>query len=78
MANKKVIERPANQKTITKRYTEKAVEFITKNKNSPFFLYLAHSMPQFRYMYLRSLKVKVKGDYIQMLLRKLTGVLVRS
>tara|TARA_B100001093_G_scaffold81766_1_gene73173 strand:+ start:400 stop:1824 length:1425 start_codon:yes stop_codon:yes gene_type:complete len=43
--NKKVIERPADQKTITKRYTQKAVEFINKNKNKPFFLYLAHSMP---------------------------------
>ena len=45
MENKKVIERPANQKTISKRYTEKAIEFISDNKNSPFFLYLAHSMP---------------------------------
>jgi arylsulfatase A-like enzyme len=26
-------------------YTEKAVSFINKNKSSPFFLYLAHSMP---------------------------------
>ncbi|MEE2723197.1 MAG: sulfatase [Bacteroidota bacterium] len=39
------IERPVDQTTITKRYTEKAVEFIEKNKNQPFFLYLAHSMP---------------------------------
>ena len=45
MQNKKVIERPANQKNITKRYTEKAVDFINKNNNKPFFLYLAHSMP---------------------------------
>ena len=33
------IERPANQLTITKRYTERAVEFIEKNKDKPFFLY---------------------------------------
>jgi arylsulfatase len=26
-------------------YTERAVSFINKNKNHPFFLYLAHSMP---------------------------------
>ena len=43
--NTKEIERPANQLTITKRYTERAVEFIEKNKDKPFFLYLAHSLP---------------------------------
>ena len=44
MENDSIIERPANQYTITKRYTEKAVEFIKKNKNEPFFLYLPHTM----------------------------------
>lgn len=39
------IERPVNQNTITRRYTEKAVEFIKSNKAQPFFLYLAHSLP---------------------------------
>jgi len=39
------IERPADQTTITRRYAEKAVEFITDNKDKPFFLYLPHSMP---------------------------------
>ena len=43
--NTDIIERPADQTTITKRYTEKAVQFIEKNKAQPFFLYLAHSMP---------------------------------
>jgi len=41
----KEIERPADQTTITKRYTNEAVQFITKNKDAPFFLYLPHSMP---------------------------------
>lgn len=31
--------------TLTTMYTEKAVNFINKNKNHPFFLYLAHNMP---------------------------------
>lgn len=44
MENEKVIERPADQNTITKRYTEKAIDFILENKNKPFFLYMAHSM----------------------------------
>lgn len=45
MRNEEIIERPANQNTITKRYTEEAVSFIKQNKEKPFFLYLAHSMP---------------------------------
>jgi arylsulfatase A len=45
MRDTKVIERPADQTTITKRYTEEAVKFIKTNKTGPFFLYLAHNMP---------------------------------
>lgn len=40
-----VVERPANQHTLTKRYNEAAVKFIKENKGSPFFLYLAHNLP---------------------------------
>ena len=45
MQDEKVIERPADQNTITKRYTQEAVKFISENRKSPFFLYLAHSLP---------------------------------
>ncbi|MDF1812249.1 MAG: sulfatase [Verrucomicrobiales bacterium] len=45
MDGAKIIEQPADQNTITKRYTEKAVEYIGNNKDKPFFLYLAHSLP---------------------------------
>jgi len=41
----KVIERPANQHTLTQRYTDKALEFIRDKKDKPFFVYLAHSLP---------------------------------
>ena len=34
-----------DQAELTTLYTEKSVEFINKNVNSPFFLYLPHSMP---------------------------------
>ena len=44
LENETELERPADQTTITKRYAEKAVEFIRANKGKPFFLYLAHSM----------------------------------
>lgn len=45
MENDKVIERPADQNTITQRCTDRAVEYIKENSDKPFFLYLAHSMP---------------------------------
>jgi arylsulfatase A-like enzyme len=45
MRNTAIIERPADQNTITKRYTQEAVKYITENKKKPFFLYLAHSLP---------------------------------
>jgi len=45
MRNDKVIERPADQHTLTKRYTEEASAFIKANKERPFFLYLPHTMP---------------------------------
>ncbi len=43
--NETILERPADQTTITKRYTDEAIKFISANKSNPFFLYLAHSMP---------------------------------
>ncbi len=40
-----VIESEPDQRYITKRYTEEALDFIERNKDGPFFLYLAHTMP---------------------------------
>ncbi|MCK4760391.1 MAG: sulfatase-like hydrolase/transferase, partial [Candidatus Aminicenantes bacterium] len=34
-----------DQDMLTTRYTERAVQFIEKNKDRPFFLYVPHSMP---------------------------------
>jgi arylsulfatase A len=36
---------PAKQPNLTTWYTERAVSFIERNKDRPFFFYLAHSMP---------------------------------
>lgn len=41
----KPIEWPVNLDTLTERYTQEAIAFIERNKDRPFFLYLAHSMP---------------------------------
>lgn len=43
--DEKVIERPANQHTITQRYTDKAIAFIRQHREEPFFVYLAHNLP---------------------------------
>lgn len=45
MRGAEVVERPADQHTLTKRYTEEAVQFIRQHKTGRFFVYLAHSMP---------------------------------
>jgi arylsulfatase A-like enzyme len=45
MRDEQIIERPADQNTITRRYTEEAIQFIHQNKERPFFVYLPHSMP---------------------------------
>ena len=45
MRDEEIVERPANQNTITKRYAEEGVKFIKKNRKEPFFLYLANSLP---------------------------------
>jgi len=39
------IQNLEDQSTLTTRYTERAVRFIDKNKDKPFFLYVPHSMP---------------------------------
>ncbi|MEK6236943.1 MAG: sulfatase [Planctomycetales bacterium] len=44
MRNDEVIEYPADQSTLTKRYTEESIRFINANKDKPFFLYLPHTM----------------------------------
>jgi arylsulfatase A-like enzyme len=45
MRNDQVIEAPADQASLTRRYTEEAIKFIRANRDNPFFLYLPHTMP---------------------------------
>ena len=45
MRNDAELERPADQTTITRRYTEEAVRFIEEHRTEPFFLYVPHTMP---------------------------------
>ncbi|TWU48631.1 Arylsulfatase [Rubripirellula tenax] len=45
MENEEIVELPVDQRTITRRYTDRAIEFVISNRDNPFFLYLPHSMP---------------------------------
>jgi arylsulfatase A-like enzyme len=45
MEGEKVIAKNPDQSKLTTAYTERAVQFIEKNKDQPFFLYVAHAMP---------------------------------
>ena len=43
--NEEVIENPADQVTLTPRYTGEAIRFIEQNRDRPFFLYLPYTFP---------------------------------
>ena len=45
MEDERVIEAPPDRNKLTKRYTERAIEFIREHRDRPFFLYLPHAMP---------------------------------
>jgi arylsulfatase A len=45
MENEKVIEAPVDRNLLTRRYTDKTIEFIKEHKDRPFFVYLPHAMP---------------------------------
>lgn len=45
MRNDQVIEAPAVQDSLTRRYTEAAIEFLQEYRDRPFFLYLPHTFP---------------------------------
>lgn len=43
--NMDTVEYPVDQSLLTQKYTNQALDFITKNKDNPFFLHLCHAMP---------------------------------
>ena len=45
MRDEEVLESPVDLSSLTKRYTEEAIQFLTRHREQPFFLYLAHTMP---------------------------------
>jgi len=45
LRNEEVIEKKADMSQLTRRYTDEAIRFIQQNRDKPFFVYLAHTMP---------------------------------
>jgi arylsulfatase A-like enzyme len=43
--NLDTVEYPVDQSLLTRKYTHKALEFISENKDRPFLLHLCHAMP---------------------------------
>ncbi len=43
--NRDTVEYPVDQSQLTKKYTQKALGFISENRNNPFFLHFCHAMP---------------------------------
>lgn len=43
--NMDTVEYPVDQNLLTQKYTAKAIDFIKKNQEEPFFLHLCHAMP---------------------------------
>jgi arylsulfatase A len=43
--NEEIIEQPAKQSTLTRRYTEEAIKFVEANTDHPFLLYFPHTFP---------------------------------
>lgn len=43
--NETIVELPVDQRTVTRRYTQRAIDFVTEHQDEPFLVYLPHSMP---------------------------------
>jgi arylsulfatase A len=45
LQDEEIVELPVDQRTITRRCTQKAIDFIAERRDRPFFVYLPYSMP---------------------------------
>lgn len=72
LEGEKVIEMNPDMNYLTQRITAKAVDFIEKNKERPFFLYVPHPLPH-RPLYASPEMMKQANDSIQALLSQENG-----
>ncbi len=67
--NEELLEPKTQMATLTRRYTDEAIEFIDRHKEEPFFVYVPHTMPHTRLAASQRFKGKSKrglyGDVIE-------------
>ena len=59
--NETIIEMEADMSLLTRRYTDEAIGFIKRSKDSPFFIYMPHTMPHIRLERSAQFEGKSKG-----------------
>ena len=79
MEGTEIIELEPDQSQLTRRYTDKALEFIDKNKSKPFFLYMPQTFPHVP-LHVDSLnagksKRGLYGDVVQVLDKSVGAIL---
>lgn len=74
-----IVDQPVYQATLTQRYTTEAINFMALNKETPFFLYLAHTFPHLPLYvsaeYKGTSKLGIYGDVVQELDRSVGDVI---
>jgi len=69
LRNENLVEPKADMANLTKRYTDEALGFIQQNRDKPFFVYLAHTMPHLKLAASRPFRGKSRrglyGDVIE-------------
>ena len=79
MEGTEIIELEPDQSQLTRRYTDKALEFIDKNKSKPFFLYMPQTFPHVP-LHVDSLNARkskrgLYGDVVQVLDKSVGAIL---
>ena len=79
MRNGVIIDQPVHQPTLTQRYTAEAINFMAINRETPFFIYLAHTFPHLPLHvsteYKGTSKLGIYGDVVQELDRSVGEVM---
>ena len=79
MRNGVIIDQPVHQPTLTQRYTAEAINFMAMNRETPFFIYLAHTFPHLPLHvsaeYKGTSKLGIYGDVVQELDRSVGEVM---
>ena len=59
--NESILEMETDMSQLTRRYTDEAIGFIKRSKDTPFFIYMPHTMPHIRLERSKPFKGKSKG-----------------